>query len=606
MCILSSVLTFVSAKLDFYTKSEEEILEIRLSDNLEGYCSQLYSVLTNLGLEKSEKYFKYANFVFDVYHYDGSLLFTTREWRDYLLSRQVYPEYDAYHKEKFRDGDDFFSKYEIGSVVGYIPSVFETTDDISITYNLITKGYAFRYSFIAGAVVFFMLTAISFVFLMCTAGHKPRREEIVLSVFDRIPFDIFLLMYAGVFVLMFFFTEAWSGTEHIITLTVFTPVGFVLLLSFFMSFSARVKSGSVLKGCFVTKAVKAVFRILLKLVSAVWGIILKIPVFSKCSLLFLAIFITVFFCYSLFGSRAAFVMSVAVFALLFFAAIKFLVDYNKIRMGVLRIAKGDFFHKINSEKMCTFSKGVAEEINTIGTNLQNVVETGLKSERFKTELITNVSHDLKTPLTSIVNYVDLIKKEKCENEKIGEYIDVLERQAGRLKKLTEDLVEASKASTGNIEIEYSPCELGELLVQTFGEYETRLREAGLTLCSRLPDVPVVILADGRRLWRILDNVFNNIVKYALSSTRVWVSLEVRGDAAHITFKNISKEPLTLSGEELTERFVRADASRNSEGSGLGLSIAKSLTELQQGSFAVTVDDDLFKVEISFKTQTPDR
>lgn len=241
----------------------------------------------------------------------------------------------------------------------------------------------------------------------------------------------------------------------------------------------------------------------------------------------------------------------------------------------------------------------AMQLNMIRTGIQKAVEEGTKADRTKVELITNVSHDIKTPLTSIINYADLIGKEPPNSEKIPEYAAVLTRQSERLKRLIEDLVEASKASTGNLEVNLAPCQPGVLLTQAAGEYEQKLKDAGLDLVTRQPETAVTILADGRRLWRVFDNLMNNICKYAQRGTRVYLTLEERDGQAVISFKNTSRAPLDIPAEELLERFVRGDAARGGEGNGLGLSIARSLTELQKGTLELTVDGDLFKVVLRF-------
>ena len=217
----------------------------------------------------------------------------------------------------------------------------------------------------------------------------------------------------------------------------------------------------------------------------------------------------------------------------------------------------------------------------------------------KTELITNVSHDLKTPLTSILNYSGLIAAEPCENEKITEYARVLTRQSERLTRLIDDLVEASKASTGNLDVLLAPVEAQVLLGQASGEYTERLAAAGLELVTKMPEEPIRIMADGRRMWRIFDNLMNNVCKYALSGTRVYLSLEKMAESAVITFKNTSRAPLDISEEELLERFVRGDSARSSDGNGLGLSIARSLAELQGGKLRLHIDGDLFKAILVF-------
>lgn len=217
----------------------------------------------------------------------------------------------------------------------------------------------------------------------------------------------------------------------------------------------------------------------------------------------------------------------------------------------------------------------------------------------KTELITNVSHDIKTPLTSIINYATLIGEEPCDNPKITEYSEVLVRQSEKLKRLIEDLVEASKASTGNLEVFLAPCDAAVFITQASGEYEEKLQKSELSLVTKQPEKDLRIMADGRRMWRIFDNLMNNICKYAQSGTRVYLTLEEQNGNAVISFKNTSREPLDMSEEELMERFTRGDSSRNTEGNGLGLSIAKSMAELQGGSLKLSIDGDLFKAILTF-------
>ena len=238
-----------------------------------------------------------------------------------------------------------------------------------------------------------------------------------------------------------------------------------------------------------------------------------------------------------------------------------------------------------------------DDLNAISEGMIHAVDQKMRSERMKTELITNVSHDIKTPLTSIVNYADLLSKEQPENERMREYIAALSRQSSRLRKLIEDLVEASKASTGNLSVDLQPCELGVLIEQTAGEYQERLEQNGLELVVEAPEQPVEVLADSRRIWRVLDNLMGNICKYALAGTRVYITLE-KADTARLTLRNISRDRLGISADELMERFVRGDSSRSTEGSGLGLSIARSLMELQHGKLELKVDGDLFKVMLT--------
>lgn len=280
-----------------------------------------------------------------------------------------------------------------------------------------------------------------------------------------------------------------------------------------------------------------------------------------------------------------------------------LLQVQRLHEGSKRIASGDLSTPVDTSKMFWKLKEHGENINKVSEGISLAVKERMKSEHFKTELITNVSHDIKTPLTSIINYVDLIKKEELQDEKVQGYVDVLDRQSARLKKLIEDLMEASKASTGNLTVELAECDVEVLLTQVIGEFEEKLEKNQLEVVVDKPECPVKMMADGRHMWRVLDNLLNNACKYSLPGSRVYVSLRQEGNEAVIVFKNISKTALNIPSEELMERFVRGDSSRNTEGSGLGLSIAQSLTELMQGSMKLEIDGDLFKVTLRFPMLT---
>lgn len=276
---------------------------------------------------------------------------------------------------------------------------------------------------------------------------------------------------------------------------------------------------------------------------------------------------------------------------------------ERIRQGAQKIAQGELSYQI--EVPAGISKeqaGLIEVINHIGEGLEHAVEESVRSERMKTELITNVSHDIKTPLTSVINYVDLLKREKIENERVQEYLEILEKKSLRLKALIEDLVEASKASSGALELQITRLNFNELVNQTNGEFKEKFDQAGLQLVSTIPQETVTFEGDGRRVYRVLENLYGNVAKYAMPGTRVYTELCQKQDKAVFTIKNISREPLNITPEELTERFVRGEQSRTTEGSGLGLSIAKSLTELMKGEFAIHMDGDLFRVTIEFPAE----
>lgn len=274
-------------------------------------------------------------------------------------------------------------------------------------------------------------------------------------------------------------------------------------------------------------------------------------------------------------------------------------ETDQINEALINISQGQTSYKIDTEKFNGKERELAENINHISSGLETALQEKVRSERLKADLITNVSHDIKTPLTSIINYVDLIKREQIQEPRIQGYLEVLEQKAQRLKTLTEDLVEASKASSGNLKLEMSSIDFVELIHQTNGEFEEKFALRHLDLVFSLPDESLLIKADGRYLWRVLENLYNNASKYAMERSRIYVDMKKEEDMAVFTMKNISENPLNIQADELTERFVRGDVARTTEGSGLGISIAKSLTELQGGTFKLYIDGDLFKAEVAF-------
>ncbi len=278
------------------------------------------------------------------------------------------------------------------------------------------------------------------------------------------------------------------------------------------------------------------------------------------------------------------------------------VENSKIARGIFQMAQGDTAYKIDSAGFSEDAGKISQALNSLGDGLDTALQEQVKSERLKADLITNVSHDIKTPLTSIINYVDLLKRENIQDEKIQGYLEVLDQKSQRLKTLTEDLVEASKASSGNLKLEISDIDFVELIHQSNGEFEERFAQRHLELVSNLPSETILIAADGRRLWRVIENLYNNAFKYAMENSRVYVDVEKRNGFAYFTIKNVSANPLNINADELTERFVRGDVARTTEGSGLGLSIAKSLTLLQNGSFELYIDGDLFKAQVGFEVR----
>lgn len=294
-----------------------------------------------------------------------------------------------------------------------------------------------------------------------------------------------------------------------------------------------------------------------------------------------------------------FILALAADVWLLINVIKKMIAKQKIKDGIENITQGDVEYKIPTEGLKGDELKMAEGVNNIGEGIEKAVEASMKHERLKTDLITNVSHDIKTPLTSIINYVGLLKMEEFEDEKIKGYIDVLDQKSQRLKTLTEDVVEASKISSGNINLEYMNINLVELINQTTGEFSEKFEKRNLQIVLNMPEEPAMIKADSRRIWRVVENIYNNAAKYAMPGTRIYGDLKVVDEKVIFSLKNVSEQPLNISAEELTERFIRGDVSRSSEGSGLGLSIAQNLTKIQGGEFELYLDGDLFKVTIVF-------
>ena len=362
-------------------------------------------------------------------------------------------------------------------------------------------------------------------------------------------------------------------------------------LAYFMTIAARLKLG---KGELWRNTV------IWRLIKLICKLVCAIPVVWKTSLACAAVgFLSLIFLVINQWRTARFLLWFIGCSVLFPSLIYIATVLRRLIKSTDALARGDLSHQTDTALMFGDMKRAGDNLNNIAEGMTAAVEQRMKSERLKTELITNVSHDIKTPLTTIINYSDLICREQTDNASVKEYSEELHRQSERLKKLIEDLIEASKASTGNIEVHSAPCEIGVMLAQTAGEYKQRLEDSGLALVVHSPEGPLTIMADGRLLWRVLDNLLGNACKDSQKGTRVYLTLTRDGNDAVIAVKNTSGYQLDVDADELMERFVRGDRSRSTGGSGLGLSIARSLTELQGGKMNLTVDGDLFKVILRF-------
>lgn len=490
----------------------------------------------------------------------------------------------------------------------YLPEELTADHPLYMADQLIYLGYSLRYWIYAIDAVALILTIFGFVFLMSAAGHRNGHEEVQPGWGTGIPLDLLTAGYLLASFLCFQFAVEGGYYESTFVSTILVIASGIFIaimtLGWCMSIAVRLKLGKWWKNSVVFYVLRIVWKILGRLgtlMRRLLSMMCKAPLVWKTAVVFAGISLVEFFLIMItwWEMDNYFIFWILGKIVLFPLTIYIALMLKKLQKAGQSIAAGDLSYQVDTTHMLPDFRAHGENLNKIGEGMTLAVEQRLKSERMKTELITNVSHDIKTPLTSIINYSDLIEKEPTDNPKITEYAGVLHRQSDRLKRLIEDLVEASKASTGNLEVHLAPCEVGVMISQTVGEYEQRLETSQLQLVTRQPENPVKIMADGRRLWRVFDNLMNNICKYSQPGTRVYFTMEEIADKAVISFKNTSREPLNLSPEELMERFVRGDSARNSEGNGLGLSIAKSLTELQKGTMEVSVDGDLFKVILRF-------
>ena len=467
---------------------------------------------------------------------------------------------------------------------------------------------------IVSVTIGIILMAISLGYLIAFCGHNENENGIRLNnLFDAIPFEVKLLLLIFVIVLLaainnfiinkvlhiYVEKKRWGFAGQMLNYVsiylVTLPIAFSILREYKAGLLWKNSYTKIIKESFSVYMLKRTFK--KKLGS---NFLVMILVDFVVVILFLLTTINV---KSLFGRLTifiCFIIFLIINMVIFNKVYKTAIAFDKIAEAIKEIANGDTRYRLDESEFTGREISVVKDLNNISKGFQGAINEQVKSERLKADLITNVSHDIKTPLTSIINYVELIKREKPENAKIQEYLDVLSVKSQHLKNLTEDLVEASKVSSGNISVELRDIDLVEMINQTNGEFEEKFAEKGLKIISTIPTTGIMIKADGRHLWRVLENLYNNAFKYAAKNSRIYIDITSENNIATFVIKNISENPLNIKPDELTERFVRGDVSRTTEGSGLGLSIAKSLTILQGGKFEIIIDGDLFKVQIRFK------
>ena len=631
--------------LDAVNKSTE------WNGRLEDAYKELFTLLDCIrAIQSDEQFNDYETSLASVFHSVGdytegstnlTYLFADKEKKTIYTNRKAYSSYSQLEQnlEKIFKEKAYAVVYpELSECVTNIPDADLQVWNHTIDQSFDTKDFVFAVSvdtkfsvadsmadeaenyetysklmfpMLAGAVFGSVLWLIGMVWLTVTAGRKPKDEEIHLNGFDRWYTEIAAgtvigIWLAGTIISGTLIANSSLGYSHavvtvIVTCLICGTYTMAWFLIGYLSLIRRIKAGTLWKNSLIRKVLKWIGKCSGKLVDFARAFSRNTAEKIKVLLVggaFLFLQFLIIGC-GFTGAGVFLIILLIVDA----AAVIFIIrkadGLDLIMDGLKKISDGELQYKIKTDTLTGKQKVMAEYINNIGSGLDAAVENSLKKERMQTELITNVSHDLKTPLTSIINYVDLMKRENPTDPKIQEYLRILDEKSQRLKVLTEDVVEASKASTGNIKLEMNDIDFVEMVQQVIGEFEEKFQEKNLTMMVHFTDEPSIIYADGQRMWRVLENVFGNVVKYAMEGTRVYAEISNRNKKVTFSLKNISAQPLNISADELTERFIRGDVARNTEGSGLGLSIAKSLTELQGGEFKLYLDGDLFKVMITF-------
>jgi len=540
-------------------------------------------------------------------HHEGegyyTYYFDTEEDLEAWLMQQS-EEHEVYTQNRMQEPTRFelyarCFETEVLTLSAEIPvrSEMAAMDEIWFRLELVQFLLDCQALLIPGLVLSCVLFLLLVIFLFCGAGRRYGSEEVHLRWCDRIPLEF--LLFAGVLlccVPILIVEEIYADCAALLALAVLVPV-VLICIWILCSCVVRLKARCFWRSTIVGWLLYLLWRGLRAAGRGIAYVVQGLPLVWQVALAWLVLcFIELFLILAFNSEEALWILErIALTPLLLIVAIQL----ARLRKGARRIADGDLSTQIDLRYMVGDIRRHGQDLNRITDGLQSAVDERMRSERLKTELITNVSHDIKTPLTSIVNYVDLLSQEEMPSENAKEYLEVLKRQSARLRKLTEDLVEASKAATGNVEARPEVMDVNVLLTQTLGEFEEKLRSLDLEPVLNPSEEPLNVFADGRLLWRVFDNLMSNICKYALPGTRVYLSAQRVEGQVEIVFRNISRYPLNVSSDELIERFVRGDASRSTEGSGLGLSIAKSLTDLQGGQFDLIVDGDLFKAIVIF-------
>lgn len=440
-----------------------------------------------------------------------------------------------------------------------------------------------------------VLLVIIAIYLFWAIGYKQDEEGISLNAMDQIPYEIISMICFSFLAIALSIITNFFDMYHYVVVTLYMIaylIGYIACALWGVTTIKRIKAKTFWKSFLSYKIIRWFYHKTKKCISEIDR---KTSSSKKVFWYYWGFVVISIVLASMIGTGISLILLGVFWLWVFYRLRKYNRQQDEIKEALQKIYEGKTDIYLDNQELEGILKEMAVYINDIAGGFSNAIEESLKSERLKTELITNVSHDIKTPLTSIINYVDLLKKEEIPNEKIKEYIEILDKKSYRLKKLTEDLVEASKVSSGNVKLNIEEINLKELIHQSIGEFKDRLEEKNLKIEASMPEEEIKIKADNRYMYRVIENLFSNVTKYALDGSRVYIDMKREKGKTEISIKNISKDKLNISSDELMQRFVRGDKSRYTEGSGLGLSIAKSLTELQGGEFTIHIDGDLFKV-----------
>lgn len=633
---------FYSSEYGWYPiPNELYFLPEEVSDNeMELYFSRFTGLGDILRLRIGGEYLEYVRSVKDINFNERNLAYYVRhngKVYSNVTSREKATSCSAYMTIQKTASDEYevqFSNFKNTYISStYVTSLMQNLDSLTPDDKLYIGIYTtypyedtFRqdnqifseyYSYTFPALVIGVVTAIAAIWLFVHILRRSGRisgddTAVYLTPIDRIPVEILFIVGLAELIVIFAALESMAVSDsrsiaEITSLEYIMVVGcfeglYLLGITWLLSIVRQVKAGCLWQHSLIRSGY--IFcRKLVQTVSRQKNLAAKT---AECFAFYLLINGVLILMLILGVDNSAPLASLGALLLIIGFNVYILIlqirkakGEESIREATKALAEGDLEYVAPKMKRLYTEQEIIDNIDHLSDGLHKAIEKSLYDERMKTELITNVSHDIKTPLTSIINYVELIKREEVDNEKVQHYLEVLDKKSQRLKQLTEDLVEVSRISSGNIELERVPIDFGELLRQAMGEFEDKFTEHELKMVERIPEEAHMIFADGRRTFRIMDNLLQNIYKYAMPGTRVYIDLTCENERVRLEIKNISKAPLNIEVPELMERFVRGDQSRTTEGSGLGLSIARDLVRMQDGEFQIYLDGDLFKVVIEF-------